>query len=261
MSRSRPGLGTALLVLVACVAVAATPRAARAVIGGAPGLSMHFSKHLYNLCTPNGGDVYTCTHVLLRVDPPSVQHVVMTQDYDFSGPGLDFVQAMSGPLGVFSVGGSAPPATPRVGLNPWEIAGVDPDVLVPDTPGAPLPGSILTYLDNGIAVTVDYQLAAPIDPVPVETNFFLLAFEYEVPLVIAKSLSTVDYGNGPNPNADIVELFALCESGDPANPDCGSLHPIEWIELHPFLVPEPSVAALLGAGLVVAAAWRWRRRG
>src|SRR5688500_1646197 len=110
MPRLRPKLGTVLMLLAAGTVAVATPRDARAVIGGAPGLIMHFSKHVYNVCSNVAGDVYVCTHVVMRVDPPSVQHVVMTQDYDFSGPGLDFVQAMSGPLGVFSVGGSAPPA-------------------------------------------------------------------------------------------------------------------------------------------------------
>jgi hypothetical protein len=252
MPRLLPRLAPVLSVALAAIAAFALPREARATIGGGfagPG----FSLFVYNVCSPLGGTTFLCTQAGVRVDPAGdIKHVSMTLDYDFVGPNFAFNAALSGPLDVFSVGGSAPPATPGVGVQPLTIFPVPPD-----TPGAALPGSVLTVVDNGLTVTLDYLLAAPINVVA-EKNFFVFMFDYLVPRVIDATRTVVTYSLGILPNADFVVFDPRCESGDPLVPTCGSTEPSTSVTID--VIPEPSSAALVAAGAIALAGAAARRR-
>ncbi len=251
MLRIRSRLG-ALAFFVGAGAVSA-PREARATVGGGFGTGA-FSLFLYNVCDPLGGTLFQCNRAGIRVDPAGdVTHVTLTLDYDFSGPNFVFNAALSGPLGPFSVGGSAPPATPGVGTQPLPIF-----TALPDTPGAPLPNWALSVVDNGLAVTVDYErVSGPPVNVPTETNFFLLVFDYITPVVVDASRTVVQYSTGILPGADFVQFDPLCE-GPPDAPTCGSATPAVSIRID--VVPEPAVPVLVGTGLALAAALQRRRR-
>ncbi len=256
MPRALPGLGPVLSVVVAASVAVSVPREAQATVGGGFG-GPGFSLFVYNVCSPLGGTFFVCNQAGVRVDPQGdIRHISMTLDYDFSGANFTFNAALSGPLDVFSVGGSAPPATPGVGTVPLPIF-----LAPPDTPGAPLPGSVLTVVDNGLAVTLDYLLAAPIT-VAAETNFFVFMFDYLAPVVIDAAQSTVTYSPVVVPGADFVVFDPVCESGDPMFPTCGSTTPATSATLN-LAIPEPTTTVLLGTGLAGAlglAAMR-RRRG
>jgi hypothetical protein len=248
MPRPRPTLGSALLLALAGASVS-VPRDAHATIGGGLGLP-GFSMQLYNVCTLLGGTSYLCTQSAIRMDPVgTVKAVSMTLDYDFSGPTFTFNAGLSGPLCSFSVGGSCPPATPGSGtqLIPLFTA-------LPDVAGAPLPGSIYSVVDNGLTVTVNYTLPAPI-AVPVETNFFLYVFDFIVPRFFDSATSAVTYSTGVIPGSDFVLLSSTCDSGFPAEP-CGTTVPAVSI----FFTPEPSTTALLATGAAALALTAARRR-
>ena len=251
MLRARPRLRTLLSLTLAGVTAVAAPREARATIGGGLGLS-GFSMFLYNVCTFLGGTLYQCSRAGIRMDPTgTVSHVSMTMDYDFSGPTFTFNAGLSGPLCGFSVGGSCPGATPGAGVQPLPLF-----TAMPDVAGTPLPGSpIYTVVDNGLTVTVNYQLPAPI-AVPVETNFFLFVFDYITPMVFDASTAQVVYSTSVLPGADFVLLSSSCLSGDLTYPTCGSTVPAVSIAF----VPEPTTAALLVAGVTALALTAARRR-
>jgi hypothetical protein len=243
------------VALAAAGLTVSLPREARAIIGGGLGMAANSSKFLYAVCDPLGGTIYSCGRVAIRLDPEgSVRHVTSTIDYDLVGPQFRFNQALSGPLGPFAIGGSAPAATPGIGTQPLPIF-----TTLPDTPGAPLAGSTLTIVDDGLFVTVDYLLAEDVI-VAAETNYFLLVFDFLVPIVIDGSRSTVTYSTTRVPDADFTETYFLCESGDPSIPLCGSTNPSVAITLNAHTVPEPSSAALVATGLGGAALLLRRRR-
>jgi len=258
MLQVRPRFGAVMLALAAGGAAVSMPREARATVGGGLG-GPFFSMFLYNVCDPLGGTIFRCHHAGLRLDPSAlvasgdVTQIRVVIDYDPPGPNFFFEPALSGPLGPFSVGGSAPPATPGVGTQPLPVF-----TSFPDSPGAPLPGSTLTVTDAASAVTVDYRLAAPVN-VATETNFFLLTFGYITPFVIDASLSTVTYFTTAEPGADFTQLSALCTSGPPLFETCGSTTPAVSVFVDLKTVPEPAPLALLGPGLALAAAGRRRR--
>jgi hypothetical protein len=257
MARARSNSRTLLSLTLAGSAALAAPREARAVVGGGFGLA-GFSMQFYNVCSPLGGTTYSCSQAGIRVDPVgTVSHVRMTLDYDWSGPTFTFNAGLSGPLCAFSVGGSCPPANPGSGMEPF-VPGINLFTTLPDVAGAPLPGSpIFSVIDNGLAVTLEYQLPAPI-AVRTETNFFLFVFDYIVPKTIDISTVAVRYSTAIQPNAEFVLLDPFCDSGPPDHTPCGSTVPAVSIAF----TPEPSTVALLAtgaAGLALTAARR--RRG
>jgi hypothetical protein len=248
--RLRPRLVSAALFVGVAGATLAAPREARA-IGGSPA-PLALSKFGYNVCRFLGFGFWTCLKFAIRVDPVGdVSSVSTTLQYNTSR--FSFNASESGPLGVFSVGGSAPPATPGVGTQPLPIFSS-----LQDTPGAPLPGSTLAVNDVGGVVSVNYTLASPIN-VPTETNFFLLVFDYVRPVTIDASRSTVTY-SALTPGADFTETSLVCSSGDPLVPTCGSETPAMGITVNLTSVPEPSTLTLLASGLALAGGAVYRRR-
>jgi hypothetical protein len=246
----RPRLGTALFLVLSGGSLS-VPRDAHATIGNVPGVVAGFSMFLYNVCAPLGGTLFLCTQSAIRMDPVgTVKAVSMTLDYDFSGPTFTFNAGLSGPLCSFSVGGSCPPATPGSGTQPLPIFPALPDVA-----GLPLPASIYSLVDNGLTVTLNYVLPAPI-PVPAEENFFLLVFNFITPTVFDAATAAVTYSTGVLPGADFVLLSSSCDSGDPADPLCGTLVPAVSIAF----APEPSTTALLALGVTGLALTAARRR-
>lgn len=255
MSTMRPALGWLMIAAATGGSMVSTAGEAHAMVGGGLGLAANTSKFLYGVCDPMSGPIWTCNKVALRLDPQGdVTHVTVTLDYDLFGPQFVFSPSESGPLGIFSVGGSAPPVTPGSGTQPFPIFPA-----LQDTPGAALPGSTLSVVDDGLAVTVDYRFASPLS-VPVETNFFVLVFDFITPVTIDASLSTVTYSMLVPFGADFTETAFSCESGDPAHPTCGSTVPSVSVTLNLAQVPEPSTGLLLGGGLALAAGVFARRR-
>ena len=127
---------------------------------------------------------------------------------------------------------------------------------MPDVAGAPLPGSpIYTVVDNGLTVTVNYEMPANL-AVPVETNFFLFVFDYISPIIFNTANAGVRYSTAIEAGAEFVLLASTCDSGPPDHDPCGSTEPIVSISF----VPEPSTTALLAAGVVGVALTAARRR-
>jgi hypothetical protein len=251
----RPKLRTILSLAVAAGLTLPVPREAHATVGGGLG-GPGFSLFLYMVCAPLGGTNFSCSQAGVRVDPVGdVRHLSMTLDYDLFGANFVFNAALTGPLDVFSVGGSAPPATPGVGTQPV-VPGINLFPVFPDTPGAPLPGSVLSVVDNGLVVTMDYLLAAPVN-VMAETNFFVFGFDFNAPLPINTANTVVRYSTGILPGADFVVFDPVCE-GSPDAPLCGSTTPAMSIRID--TIPEPSTWVLVGSGLALAAALLRRRR-
>ena len=154
-----------------------------------------------------------------------------------------FDQALSGPLGVLSVGGDAPPVDAGVGTQPLQV--------LPSTgysAGSPLPGSTLTYTNVGGVLTVDYQLGSSVD-YSGDANIFRLSFDLIHPLSVEVGLSTVTY-SANTPGADFTTLSFTCTTSDMLD-QCGSAQPTEGVSFN-FTVPEPPTWAtlILGAGLL-----------
>jgi hypothetical protein len=250
--RARSRVATAALLLIAAGGTVSVPREAHAVKGGVFSQLLPLSKWAYNICDFFEGTFWKCLKTAIRVDPVGdVTSVGLTLQYDPSR--YRFNAAESGPLGVFSVGGSAPPATPGTGTQPLPIFSSRQE-----TPGAPLPGSTLSMTDLGNAVAVDYDLASPLN-VASETNFLVLVFDYVQPVLINAAQSTVTY-SALTPGADFTESATVCTTGDPLFPTCGSDTPAMGVTIHLSGVPEPSALALFGSGLLVAAVVGRRRR-
>lgn len=203
---------------------------------------------------PTEDTVEFCAKMGALADPvvTGIDTIQYTLTYNIDK--LIFDPSRSGPLGILSVGGDSPPVDPGVGTQPftlWTPTGY--------RPGAPLPGSTLTYEDVGGVLTITYKLADPIsidDPL----NFFLTAFKRKKPIWIDADLTkslNVYYSDGPG------NLFS--DMGLSCSPiDCGSDNPVSGVSEFPALVavPEPGTWALLIVGFGgLGAALRKRRMG
>lgn len=202
-------------------------------------------------CNNIYGNAWLCNKMATLWDPLMQDVTALSLTLKYDPLFVTFDPANSGPLGIFSVGGDAPPPKPGIGTEPMR--------LLPSSgyaPGAQLPGSTLTYTDVGGILTVDYRLASPIT-VNSEVNFFRLSFDFVKPLVIDLPQSTVTYET-TGPGNDFTTLSFDCTTTDPIG-GCGSATPSTGMTINYSLVPEPNTFALLfvGLGCLGFVARRW----
>lgn len=243
LKNSHIGRGLASPVGAAsCLLISANARAAD-YDGGKTSLT---SSQAYAQCIKEPDDGYFfCALVAAFVDPPSSPSGLTGFDLSlrYNTSLYTFDQALSGPLGVLSQGGDAPPVDAGVGTQPLQV--------LPSTgysAGSPVPGSTLTYTNVGGVLTVDYQLASPVMYTG-DANIFRLSFDLINPLSVEVGLSTVTY-SANTPGTDFTTLSFTCTTSDMLD-QCGSAQPAEGVSFN-FTVPEPPTwaALILGAGLV-----------
>jgi hypothetical protein len=241
---------TLRLATLAAIA-AATVSAPSAALAARPGHTIFDSTAVYWQCLAAGRK--GCLKAYDLEDPPSIGVTSLTLSLKYDPSIFTFDPADSGPLGIYSVGGDAPPVAPGVGTQPFQelpSAGF--------TPGAPLPGSTLTYTDAGGLLTVDYDLASPITASD-DVNYFLLAFDLVHPVPINFALSTVTYLE-TGPGADFTKTAFSCTTTTGVG--CGSDVPTSGVTINFVGVPEPAAWALLVLGFAgLGAMLRARRAG
>jgi hypothetical protein len=228
-----------LLALAAIVMLGSViPNAHAGLKIGPPFTSAEF----YEDCIKSAfGFRWNCTADKWIIDPQlqSVSSFTLTIQYD---PLVrTFNAADSGPLGVLSVGGDAPPVNPGVGTQPLRQ--------LPATgykPGAALPGSTLTYTDLNGLLTVDYVFGTPVT-VNDDINFFLLSFDLLDPIQIDLDLSTVTY-EALGPGGDFSTIDYSCTLATLGG-GCGSDTPSTGVTLNYAFVSEPNSLALTALAL------------
>jgi hypothetical protein len=191
-------------------------------------------------------DVYSKTvtiagrTITIVVDPDGIQTIDLVLDYD---PSLfTFVPGESGFLCDFSNGGDCP-----------SILGQSGTVTMPQqtfTPGAERSGTTYTLTDSGTSVHLDYDMSANPAPAGTDRNLFAFTFQSLYPI---SDMATIEGSPG---TYDITIASSTCtalDSGDPVA--CGSNNPSYGVSFE--VVPEPSSALLVGAGL---AGWAVRRK-
>jgi hypothetical protein len=243
-------LGTPWLVAGLAMILSA-PRAAVAMSGVADAPT---SQQAYNNMVQAGVDKYTALGLSIIVDPIMLQVTHVNMAFAFDPQVYLFDQAHTGPLGAFSVGGDAPPANPGIGTQPMHLlpaAGY--------SPGAALPGSILTYGNTNGLLTIDYLLGSPVT-VNGDVNFFRLDFDYVKPIQnISLANSTVTYSPS-GPGGDLTELSFACSTQDGANA-CGSPSPSTGVTFSYATTPEPSTVTLVLIAMAFGAITIARRSG
>ena len=236
-------IGRVLTLLVGSASLLVMSANARAADydGGKTSLT---SSQAYAQCIKEPDDGYFfCALVAAFVDPPMPGLTGFQLSMQYNTSLYTFDQALSGPLGVLSVGGDAPPVDAGVGTQPLQV--------LPSTgysAGSPLPGSTLTYTNVGGVLTVDYQLGSSVD-YSGDANIFRLSFDLIHPLSVEVGLSTVTY-SANTPGADFTTLSFTCTTSDMLD-QCGSAQPTQGVSFN-FTVPEPPTWAtlILGAGLL-----------
>jgi hypothetical protein len=240
-------------VSLAALTLAAVSAPREALAGGIGSGSIWGSAHAYRddpLTITFKGKTYTVyTSVTIVLDPMAVNVFDLSFSLAYDPAAYAFNPSLSGPLGAFSVGGDAPPADGGVGTAPME--------LIPSTgftPGAPLPGSTLTYdTSTPGLLSVDYNLASPITTTG-DVNDFRLDFTVLHPSL--GGLGTVTY-SPLGPGTSFTQTAFACKTTDLTDM-CGSSVPAVGISIS---VPEPTTWALMLIGFAgLGAALRARRR-
>jgi hypothetical protein len=221
----------------------AAPLSAQAGIFEPIGLNAYASWYAYEACGALGFGEDACLSFSIIVDPPAPGLTGLTMSLQTNPALYTFDPGRSGPLGAFSIGGDAPPANPGVGTQALQ--------LLPSTgfsPGAPLPGSTLTYTDVGGLLTISYQLANPIT-VSGDVNYFRIDFDLVHPVIIDLAASTVTYA-ATGPGADVTQVSFSCTTTNLMD-QCGSAQPSTGITFNLSVVPEPAPWAMLLVGVGV----------
>lgn len=257
MSFVRCGRSVALSVLAALAAVSVVlwsppAQAGYRLLKKGPQITS-FQFKLRCLRLPSNPSVGTCDTLSAIWDPPADGVTAFDMALRYDPLVYAFAPAFSGPMGIFSVGGDAPPPQPGVGTQPIE--------LLPGSgfaAGAALPGSTLTYVDVGGVLTVHYELASAVSS-NVDVNFFRTDFRFLTPIVIDLNLSTMTYETALGAGSDFSLVGFSCVSENPTF-GCGSDTPSTGLTTHYALVPEPSSLALAFVGLVFMAVRQRRSR-
>lgn len=205
-----------------------------------------FEFKLRCLRLPSNPSVETCDFLSAIWDPPTDGVTAFDMALRYDPIRYSFVPGQSGPLGIFSVGGDAPAPQPGVGTQPIS--------LLPDSgysPGAPLPGSTLTYTDVGGVLTVHYELASAVSS-NVDINFFRTDFKFLTPIVIDLNLSTFTYETELGAGSDFSLVSFSCVSENPTF-GCGSDTPSTGLTTHYAPIPEPSSLVMMFIGLAFLA--------
>lgn len=238
-------------IAVTCVmAVGLTLSLAPGKAAALNNLSNKASNDFFFNCLRLNVPEWRCNFLATVIDPIGLDITDFSITYAYDPTKFVFDPTLSGPLGAFSTGGDAPPVSGGVGTEALK--------LLPATgfePGAPLPGSTLTYIDTPGLLAVTYHLGSPVTATE-PANFFRLGFRFIDPVVIDITKSTVTY-DPVNPGLFTQQSFA-CTTTDGANA-CGSDHPSTGISFK-LSVPEPAswTTMILGV-LALGAALRLRR--
>jgi hypothetical protein len=219
----------------------------RAIFGGITS----FQWELRCLRLPSNPSVGTCRFLSGLWDPAlsGVTDFAMELQYDPSK--FTFDQADSGPLGIVSVGGDAPAPDPGVGTEPVSLLPISGF-----SPGAPLPGSTLTYTNTNGLLTVNYDLGSPVT-IDSDIDFFRTDFEFVHPLIISLPSSTITYA-ASGPGGDFSLVSFSCTSSDLTG-GCASDTPSTGVTFFFDSVPERPTWALMLLGFVglgLAGYWR-----
>lgn len=248
ITRYFDGRRSAAITIIALVALSA-PSAAFANRKGGSNFDSTVS---YWGCIFGGGNPAYCKQMAAVEDPPSSGVTSLTLSIQYDPSVFTFDQAESGPLGVYAVGGDSPPVAPGVGTEAFQSlpsGGI--------TPGAPLPGSTLTYTNVAGLLTVDYELASPVTASG-DVNDFILMFDLVNPVHIDFAASTVTY-DATGPGTDFTKTNFSCTTTVEGQ-GCGSDEPTSGISINFSKAPEPMTLSLFGAGIMGAVAMRRRRK-
>lgn len=238
-----------LAIIVAAAATLALPPQANAL----KKLSFSASNRVYLDCkNKEKKDEVTCQKAAIEEDPAPGDITGITTVIAYDPSIYQFDAADSGPQGIFSIGGDAPPIDPGVGTMP---VGLLPDVGF--NPGAPLPGSTLTYIDAPGLLTISYQFATPVSVID-DVNYFRIEFRFIHPIEIDLSQTTATYATSGG-GSDFSEPTFLCTTVDGSD-HCGSEAPSTGISINYAYVPEPAAWVMMIAGFGAIGSSLRRRR-
>ncbi|HEY1928706.1 MAG TPA: hypothetical protein VGG92_14655 [Caulobacteraceae bacterium] len=181
------------------------------------------------------------TSLTIVIDPLSTNFTGFNLSLDYNPALYTFNQSSSGPLGLLSVGGDTPPPVAGSGTQP--VLPLPPGF----NPGAPLPGSTLTYTNGSGVLTVDYALASPVS-LTGDVDDFVLDFT-TAPTALGKAIYAAT-----GPGTDFSVASSTCFTSDMGG--CGATTPATGISF----IPEPAAWTLMIVGVLGAGAILRRRR-
>ena len=229
------GIRSFLLTVTTVATVALfAPGSAHALASGGNGkVSLEVLKRCPKVGLPG---LALCTALAVAADPPAegITDIHVALSYDPSQ--WLFRPDLSGFLCSFSATGGCPAANPQLGT--FEFSSL-PEINF--TPGLPLPNSSVSLVAAGGTVTLDYQLATPLNAQG-DQNFFSFYFDIVNPFLES---STISFYNQPG-NYTFTQGNTVCNT---VMGTCGSLMPITGFNITP--VPEPATYALFGLGLMM----------
>jgi hypothetical protein len=235
LPRNENDLTAFLLVMAIALSISSGAKAGMSFVSGAQTSDQDFAN-----CKAEGHNVALCRFFSKIVDPSAIDVNSFSLSVGYDTSKYTFDASSSGPLGIFSVGGDTPPPDPGIGTQPLALL-----PLTGFNPGAPLPGSTLSYTDVGGVVTVNYTLASPVTSTG-DINFFRLDFSLIHPIKIDLSTSTVTYET-TGPGQDFTSVGFSCSTTSGLNL-CGSENPSSGSTLHLSVVPEASTWVMLMLG-------------
>jgi hypothetical protein len=251
VDHSAARLRAATIAALAAAAVVAPGQA----FANRPGGSNFGSTVDYWGCFFGGGNPAYCKQMAKVEDPPADGVTSLHLELAFDPSKYAFDAAASGPLTPFATGGDNPPVSPGVGTEPFQalpVGGI--------TPGAPLPGSTLTFTVTPGLLTVDYALGSAVTASG-DVNDLLLVFDLVHPRWIDFPASSVTYFSS-GPGADFTKLAESCTTLSGLG--CGSDFPTSGETVNYVYatgVPEPAGWSVLLLGFLGLGAVLRRARG
>jgi PEP-CTERM motif len=234
------------LILLTILGMVRTDPARALLLGAEPGeaLSEAVLSACEHLIGPNLCRKY---RISFYIDPSGSDISSFQLEIDYDPSKWIFDAAASGPLCAFASGDSPCPANSAA-------VGTFPIADGASSPGSLLPGSTITMTAAGGVVTVDYELASPVD-LSLDQNVFALAFD-AVDAVDLSHPPTATYFGSPGSYQFSVPSFS-CNNQVP--PPCGGDPAIYGADINATFVPEPSTWAMMLLGFVGLGYAGWRQ--